>query len=221
MEQKQTQTAEQFNLPWTYQEKSDAYTHIIRDKNDRYILQGRQLPDGSEESKMRFIVESVNATASLQQQVKELQDRNRKVEECLFDSRKFREKAEQQVKELKEQHREESVKLIRNLRADYQKDIQELKEENERLKAELFLQARQNDYKDELNYRKDARIAVLEEALREAQRIITMAATEAQRTETHRYLSGGYVEAIEAAAFQDSCGIYKALTSGKESNPKE
>lgn len=51
-------------LPWRYQEKSDAYTHIVR-SGDRFILQLSQDTSGQAEATARFIVRAVNAHAAL------------------------------------------------------------------------------------------------------------------------------------------------------------
>jgi hypothetical protein len=50
-----------FCLPWTYQERADKYTHIIRGNSNQHLLQGRQRPDGYEEALFRMIVKAVNA----------------------------------------------------------------------------------------------------------------------------------------------------------------
>ncbi len=47
--------------PWEYQEESDAYTHIIRGPNDRFIVQFSQDTSGRPEADARFIVLAVNA----------------------------------------------------------------------------------------------------------------------------------------------------------------
>ena len=53
------------------------------------------------------------------------------------------------------------------------------------------------------------------EALEKAQRLLTMASTECQREEIHKYLSGGYKEAIEEAVFKDAAGIDQAIRKAK------
>jgi hypothetical protein len=46
--------------PWQYQERSDAYTHIIR-SGDRFIAQLTQDSKGRAEADARLIVKAVNA----------------------------------------------------------------------------------------------------------------------------------------------------------------
>lgn len=48
-------------------------------------------------------------------------------------------------------------------------------------------------------------------ALKRANKMLMAAATESQRKEIHRYLSGGYIESIEDAVFKDSLGIEAAI----------
>lgn len=108
--------------------------------------------------------------------------------------------------------------------AEMKEELERLRQENERLKSPID-EARRECY-HKLKAQKELHSKDIEQlqeeverlrsALRKAEKVITSAATEAQRTEIHRYLSGGYVEMIEAAAFNDSCGIQQAL-SGKES----
>jgi hypothetical protein len=74
---------EELNLPWTYQENSDAYTHILRGPTNGYILQGRQFSDGSEERKIRFIAEACNNYHSLKQQLSSLQEENERLKDAL------------------------------------------------------------------------------------------------------------------------------------------
>lgn len=53
------------------------------------------------------------------------------------------------------------------------------------------------------------------EALEKAQRLLTMVATEVQRTEIHRYLSGGFKESVEDACFKDSLKIEEAIRKAR------
>jgi hypothetical protein len=61
---------------------------------------------------------------------------------------------------------------------------------------------------------KEVALALLE-ALKKAQRLITMSGTEVQREEILRYLSGGYKEAVEAACFNDALGIDEAINAAE------
>lgn len=56
----------------------------------------------------------------------------------------------------------------------------------------------------------------LVQALEKARKLITMAATEVQRPEILRYLSGGYKETIEDACFKDAIGIDAIIQKAKQ-----
>lgn len=56
----------------------------------------------------------------------------------------------------------------------------------------------------------------LVQALEKARKLITMAATEVQRPEIIRYLSGGYKEKIEDACFKDAIGIDAIIQKAKQ-----
>ena len=47
--------------PWSYQHKSDAYTHIIRGPNNRFICQFHQSTDDTTKANAAFIVRACNA----------------------------------------------------------------------------------------------------------------------------------------------------------------
>jgi hypothetical protein len=62
-----------------------------------------------------------------------------------------------------------------------------------------------------INARIIAAAPELLEALKKAQRALTMAATESYRSEIQQYYSGGYVEMIQGAACADTLGIDAAI----------
>ena len=59
--------------PWHYQEKSDAYTHIVR-SGDRFILQLSQDTSGEAEATARFIVKAVNSHDALVKALQKIAD---------------------------------------------------------------------------------------------------------------------------------------------------
>jgi hypothetical protein len=64
---------------------------------------------------------------------------------------------------------------------------------------------------DLANARLIAAAPELLEALKKAQRALTMAATESFRPEIQQYYSGGYAEMIQGAACADTLGIDAAI----------
>jgi len=54
------------------------------------------------------------------------------------------------------------------------------------------------------------------EALKKAQRLLSMALTETYRKEIERFLSGGYAEAVQNACLKDSLGIDAAIKKATE-----
>lgn len=53
--------------PWAYQENTDAYTHILRGLEDKYILGGSRHSNGRVETDMRLAAEAVTAIEQLLQ----------------------------------------------------------------------------------------------------------------------------------------------------------
>jgi hypothetical protein len=68
-----TPTPAKMKLPLRYQEESDAYTHIIRDRDNGHVVQFPQDSKGESESQARHFVEAVNSHASLVSRVTELE----------------------------------------------------------------------------------------------------------------------------------------------------
>lgn len=52
----------------------------------------------------------------------------------------------------------------------------------------------------------------LVKALKEAQKLLQASASEVERPELERFLSGGYKESIQSAVFKDSLGIHALLS---------
>ena len=59
--------------PWRYQEKSDAYTHIVR-SGERFIFQLSQNTNGESEATARFIVKAVNSHDAMVKKLEEIHD---------------------------------------------------------------------------------------------------------------------------------------------------
>lgn len=60
--------------PWKYQERSDAYTHIVRGPSNQFIVQFSQDTIGKSEANARLIIQAVNNFEPLVQALEAIRD---------------------------------------------------------------------------------------------------------------------------------------------------
>ena len=70
------QVAQHTPGPWHYQQNTDAYTHIVRDSEERYVCGCSQDSKGNAKANAAFIVRACNCHEELLQALQELLNRN-------------------------------------------------------------------------------------------------------------------------------------------------